>query len=181
MDKKELRTAMKRRNLALTSAERTGFAEQIFAQIESLPAFAEARCVALFCALGDEPPTEEVLARWSRSKCLVVPRVEGERMQFYIYNVSTMVTGAFGITEPAGTLMPCDPAQIDLIVVPGTAFTTDGARMGRGRGYYDKYLSQIGFRAVKIGVCYAHQIVDELPQEPHDVGMDRVFSPRNMV
>ena len=51
-----------------------------------------------------------------------------------------------------------------------------GARMGRGRGYYDKYLSQPGFRGVKAGVCYAHQLVGELPVEPHDVFMDYVVT-----
>ncbi|WP_295937202.1 5-formyltetrahydrofolate cyclo-ligase [uncultured Alistipes sp.] len=71
---------------------------------------------------------------------------------------------------------PCDPVDIDLIVVPGVAFTVAGARMGRGRGYYDKYLSQSGLRAVKIGVCYAHQLVPELLVEPHDVFMDCVIT-----
>lgn len=48
--------------------------------------------------------------------------------------------------------------------------------MGRGRGYYDKYLSQPEVHAVKIGVCFAHQLVGELPAEPHDVAMDYVVT-----
>lgn len=71
--------------------------------------------------------------------------------------------GAFRIAEPDGDAMPCEPSEIDLIVVPGTAFTQAGARMGRGRGFYDKYLSQPGFRGVKVGVCYAHQLVGHCP------------------
>ena len=81
-----------------------------------------------------------------------------------------------GIAEPDVDAEPCEPSEIDLIVVPGTAFTQAGARMGRGRGYYDKYLSQPGFRGVKVGVCYAHQLVGELPVEPHDVFMDYVIT-----
>ena len=61
------------------------------------------------------------------------------------------------------------------MIVPGTAFTAAGARMGRGRGYYDKYLALPGVHAVKIGVCYAHQLVGELPAEPHDVAMDAII------
>ncbi len=82
---------------------------------------------------------------------------------------------AFGIDEPQGAT-PCPPERIDLIVVPGTAFTRAGARMGRGRGYYDRYLSRPGFHARTVGVCYTHQLLDTLPVEPHDVPLDRVIA-----
>lgn len=207
---------MRARNRSLTTAVRAEASERIFARVERTAAFSAARCVALFCALGDEPATEDALARWSAgARRVVVPRVEGDMMQFYDYNPSALRTGAFGILEPvvvdgaaevdealvaaarpSGIAVsepavakhplsiaapvvartPCDPADIDLIVVPGVAFTAEGARMGRGKGFYDKYLSQAGFRAVKIGVCYAHQLVPVLPVEAHDVAMDRVVT-----
>jgi len=116
------------------------------------------------------------LARWSAAKRIVVPRVEGDAMRFYDYAPGELCRGAFGIAEPSVAERPCDPAEIDFIVVPGVAFTAAGARMGRGRGYYDKYLSQSGFRGVKAGVCYAHQLVVELPVELHDVFMDYVVT-----
>lgn len=106
----------------------------------------------------------------------VVPRVGGDAMRFFDYAPGALRAGAFGIAEPDVDAEPCEPSEIDLIVVPGTAFTQAGARMGRGRGYYDKYLSQPGFRGVKVGVCYAHQLVGELPVEPHDVFMDYVIT-----
>ena len=56
------------------------------------------------------------------------------------------------------------------------AFTADGRRLGRGRGYYDRYLGDPVFRGFRVGVCYAHQLVDDLPVEPHDVRMDRVIT-----
>ena len=56
------------------------------------------------------------------------------------------------------------------------AFTADGRRLGRGRGYYDRYLGDPAFRGFRVGVCYAHQLVDDLPVEPHDVRMDRVIT-----
>lgn len=80
-------------------------------------------------------------------------------MRFFDYDAATLVRGAFGIAEPGPSARECPPGRIDLIVVPGTAFTEAGARMGRGRGYYDRYLAQPGFRAVKVGVCFAHQLV----------------------
>lgn len=173
MTKKELRAAMKKRNLALTPQQRAAASERIFSRVEALPAFRAARCVACFCALGDEPESREALRRWSRERRVVLPRVEGDAMRFYEYDPEALASGAFGIEEPVRG-EPCPPSEIDLVVVPGTAFARSGARMGRGRGFYDRYLAQPGFRAAKVGVCYAHQIVGALPAEPHDVPMDCV-------
>ena len=167
---------MKRLNGSLPAEQKLAAAERIFAQIEALPAFREARCVACFCALPDEPPTGAVLRRWSRDRRVVVPRVEGEAMQFYDYRPEAVVRGAFGIDEPlvADGCRLCPPEAIDLLVVPGVAFTRDGARLGRGRGYYDHYLAQSAVHACCVGVCFAHQLVDALPVEPHDRPMDAV-------
>ncbi len=174
IDKKALRRAMRGRNGELTAEQRRTASERIFRTVESLPEFAAAQCVALYCALPDEPPTDEALRRWSATKRLVVPRVEGDAMRFFEYRPGELVRGAFDIAEPAADAPVCAPGQIDLAVVPGVAFTRDGVRLGRGRGYYDKYLSQNGMRALCVGVCFAHQLVDALLAEPHDVQMDRV-------
>jgi len=176
MQKKELRAQMVRRNRALTAAERAAASARIFDRVERLPEFAAARTVAAFASLADEPDTAERLARWSTGRTLVLPRVEGAQMRFCRYDPATMRPGAFGIAEPGPDAEPCAPAEIDLAIVPGTAFTASGCRCGRGRGYYDRYLSQPEFRGTTVGVCYAHQLVGELPTEPHDVRMDRVVT-----
>lgn len=176
MSKKEIRAEMKRRNASMTPDARLAAAETIFAAAERLPAFEQARCVALFCALPDEPPTGEALRRWSLTRRVVVPRVEGEAMRFFDYDPLTMRRGAFGIEEPGPEARLCPPEEIDLMLVPGVAFTAAGDRLGRGRGYYDRYLSQQGMRALRIGVCYRHQVVGELPREPHDITMDQLIT-----
>ena len=176
MTKKELRAAMRRKNLGITPSERAAASGRIFARAELSEAFGRARTVGVFCSLADEPDTSEALARWSAAgRRLAVPRVEGDVMRFYEYDPRTMRPGAFGIAEPGPEARLCEPRELDLVIVPGTAFTAAGARMGRGRGYYDKYLAQPEVHAVKIGVCYAHQLVGELPSEPHDVAMDCVI------
>ena len=177
MTKKELRAAMRRRNLGMDAAERAEASRRIFGRAGRLEAFGRARTVGVFCSLADEPDTSEALARWSAAgRRLAVPRVEGDVMRFYEYDPRTMRPGAFGIAEPGPEARLCEPRELDLVIVPGTAFTAAGARMGRGRGYYDKYLAQPEVHAVKIGVCYAHQLVGELPSEPHDVAMDCVIT-----
>ncbi len=175
MTKTEIRREMKALNKAMQPGERRCAADNIIAQTERLEAFKNAHTVALFCSLPDEPPTEEMIARWCRTKNIVLPRVEGDTMQFYPYDPAGMNKGAFGITEPTGET-PTEPAQIDLIIVPGVAFTASGERLGRGKGYYDKYLSSPGFNATKVGICYAHQLRPELPCEPHDMKMDCVIA-----
>ena len=176
MTKTEIRKQMKGLNTALSSEQREELSARIFNEAERLPAFARAKVVALFASLKDEPLTAPTLERWSRFKRIVLPRVEGDIMRFYDYDPASMNdSGSFGISEPEATAL-CRPEEIDFIIVPGVAFTAAGMRLGRGKGFYDKYLSQPGFRGVKAGVCYAHQLVGELPVEPHDVFMDYVVT-----
>lgn len=165
---------MRQINRSLPADERARLSEALFSTVEQLEAFTSAHTVALFSSLGDEPDTSGVLARWADKKRLLVPRVEGEVMHFYDYCPARMAEGSFGISEPeAGEVV--DPAAIDLILVPGVAFTAAGDRMGRGKGFYDKYLVQLRPDAVKVGICYPHQIVEDLLTEPHDIRMDRVI------
>ncbi len=175
MEKNELRRWMRRMNRAVPPEVRAAASKAIFEGVERSEAFRQARCVGLFCALADEPSTEGVAARWAATgRRVVVPRVEGDAMRFFDYDPQHLMCGAFGIEEPAADATLCPPEAIDLLVVPGVAFTAAGDRMGRGRGYYDRYLSCAAFRGRTVGVCYAHQLVASLPVEPHDVRMDEV-------
>lgn len=167
---------MRCRNRELAPEARAEASGRIFAEVERLPAFAAARVVGLFCSLRDEPDTQEALRRWGEAgKRVVVPCVEGEEMTFYDYVPEELHAGAFGIDEPPRT-RPCEPCELDLLLVPGVAFTAAGLRLGRGRGYYDRYLAQPLFRAATVGVCYRHQLVDMLPAEPHDRPVDCVVA-----
>ena len=159
----------------MDSQQRLRAPAAMFSAVERLPEFRAARTVAVFAALPDEPATDEVLARWASTRRVVLPRVEGDAMRFYACRPDALVFGAFGILEPQGE-RPCPAGEIDLVVCPGVAFTADGRRLGRGRGYYDRYLGDPAFRGFRVGVCYAHQLVDDLPVEPHDVRMDRVIT-----
>ena len=69
-----------------------------------------------------------------------------------------------------------DAATIDLVVVPGVAFTASGHRLGQGGGWYDRFLPGLRPGVMRIGVCFAECLVDDLPTEAHDVIMDLVIS-----
>lgn len=84
-----------------------------------------------------------------------------------------LVEGAFNIMEPQGPLFT-DYGKIDVVVVPGMAFDKKGNRLGRGKGYYDRFLSQLPPYIYKIGVCFDFQKFDNIPAEETDVRMDCV-------
>ena len=175
MEKREIRVQVRHRIASLSEEQREQASHHIFEQVASLPDFVGARVVALFSSLPDEPCSQQFLQEWHGRKRIVLPRVEGDVMNFYDYSPKQMQSGAFGIDEPQGDT-PCPPEDIELMVVPGVAFTLDGKRMGRGKGFYDKYLSQSGFLATTVGVCFAVQMVDNLPDEPHDQRVDIVVN-----
>lgn len=69
-----------------------------------------------------------------------------------------------------------DPTNLDVVVVPGVGFTQDGRRLGQGGGHYDRFLPRLRADCVVIGVCFAEQLVDDLPTEPHDRSVDVVVT-----
>ena len=178
--KKEIRKETKAAVLALTTEQKNAQSQTLCERLQALIAERKPRVVALFSPLPDEidiaPLAESLECR------VVMPRVgdgaDGEPdMEFFDYAPQTMASGAYGITEPqAGE--PCRAEDIDLMVVPGVAFSADGVRLGRGKGYYDRYLSRKGFRAYCVGVCYACQLRDDVPSEPHDKRVSLVISPK---
>lgn len=174
--KKDIRSEVRRRIKLLSGSEMAAAAESIFSKIEQLDIFGKADCIALFAAMNDEVPTAVALERWPQlGKRVVVPRVEGDIMRFYDYSPEQMRTGAFGILEPEGD-NECRPEEIDLIIVPARAFTRAGERLGRGGGFYDKYMSKAEFRASKVGIAFECQIFDSLPCDLHDIRVDQVVT-----
>ena len=173
-DKLEIRREVRRRIKEISEELRVINSESIFRNIEQNEHFATANCIALFAAMKDEVATEYALRHWRElGKRIVVPRVEGDIMRFYDYSPDAMQEGAFGIMEPTSN-DEVAAENIDLIIVPARAFTLSGIRLGRGGGFYDKYMSLSSFRAYKIGIAYACQIFDTLPHAPHDIKVDEV-------
>ena len=105
---------------------------------------------------------------------VLLPRVVSETsMELRRYTGRTDLTeGAFGIMEPVGEVFT-DFAAVDTVLVPGMAFDASGHRLGRGRGYYDRFLTAHP-HIYKIGVCFDFQQVPEVPVDSLDVAVDEV-------
>lgn len=168
IDKATLRKRM--RQACEVIDDRTIRSVQLWAHLAELPAYASARTVMAFASMDSEPDTDGLFARLHHDgKMLVLPRIESGAL-VAARVVNGFSNGQWGIREPDGEAI--DPSTIDLVVVPGVAFTADGHRLGHGKAYYDRFL--VGLRAVTVGACFDEQIVPEMPIEPHDVQLHHV-------
>lgn len=179
MTKDLLRQYIQQMNKSIDDYARRESSQRILSQIEQSAVFATSHTIALFVALRDEVYTLDYINRWhSMGKRILLPRVlSDERMEFYPYNgCEGLSSSRWGILEPQDDATPYSPHKIDLMILPAVALARDGRRLGRGRGYYDRYLSREGFAAYTIGVCLPHQMVYDIPCEEHDRVLDAVLS-----
>ncbi|MEO7370443.1 MAG: 5-formyltetrahydrofolate cyclo-ligase [Ilumatobacteraceae bacterium] len=145
---------------------------QLWAKVAEMPEYIRADSVMAFVGFGGEPDTDPLFARLSvEGKRLLLPRIEATGI-VVADGDWPLVQSKFGVPEPTGPAV--DVSEIAFVIVPGLAFTTAGDRLGYGRGYYDRFLPTLG--ATSVGVCFADQLVDEMPLAAHDVRVDRVVS-----
>jgi 5-formyltetrahydrofolate cyclo-ligase len=170
MDKPELRKRMRMvRDMVDDHLMRS---VQLWAAVAELPEYQQAETVMAFVSFNGEPDTDPLFARLTvEGKRLVLPRVDPEGLVVAAGD-TPRVASRFGVQEPSGP--PIDPSEVDLVIVPGLAFTTTGDRLGYGGGYYDRFLPMLA--APSVGVCFVDQLVDELPLASHDVPVGAVIS-----
>ena len=153
---------------------------ELWAAVAELPEYRSAGAVMAFVGTKGEPDTDPLFARLTRDgKRLLLPRVEDGRL--VVGDGATPRTvSRFGISEPTGPALSL--AVVEFAIVPGLAFTAAGDRLGYGAGFYDRFLAALaaettgGPRVPNVGVCFAEQLVDDMPVEPHDVKVQRVIS-----
>jgi 5-formyltetrahydrofolate cyclo-ligase len=158
---------------------------QIVERFMRLPAYASAKTVLFYVDAGSEVRTRHSLPEaLTSSKRIVVPYclVETNELDlFHLQDMSELVEGAYKILEPAPELRDrpskrVAPEELDLIMVPGTAFDPRGARMGQGKGYYDRLLARARPDAPLVALAFDCQIFPEIPVAAHDVFMDAVVT-----
>lgn len=171
MTKQELRKHVRELKAQCSPEERARLSEEICRKLMATPQWQDARTVLLYHALPDEVNTLSILR--ARGKTMLLPVVVGDDLELRVYDGSTS-EGAFHIQEPTGQLFT-DYSSIDLAVIPGMAFDSEGHRLGRGKGYYDRLLPHLT-RAYRLGICFPFQLQDAVPYEEHDIRMDDVIS-----
>jgi 5-formyltetrahydrofolate cyclo-ligase len=128
-----------------------------------------------FAPLRREPDwTSAIGPGWG----VALPRVDGEGMIFHrVSTFAELTRGAHGTLEPAADAATrVSPADAAAVLVPGVALDLAGARLGRGGGFYDRLLAHPHFTARRIAVCFACQLVERVPVEPHDIEVDEIVT-----
>ena len=138
------------------------------------PFYQEAKIIASYLSFPHEFQTQELIEQALKDgKKVLIPKTYPKGcMNFVVYDPQQLVKTSFGLLEPQGDLEIVDASQIDLIHVPGLAFTTEGYRIGYGGGYYDRYLKH--FSGHTLSTIYPCQIQDFIP-ENHDIPVQEVL------
>ena len=174
MYKDELRRQIRQIKRQLTSRQLEELSLPVLARLR--PLLQDAAVVMAYYSLPDELNTHRLLDELvEEGKTVLLPEVvDDETMVVRRYRSrADLREGAFHIMEPVGELFT-DYRQIDVVLVPGVAFDADGHRLGRGRGYYDRFLTSHP-DIYRIGVCFPFQRVAEVPAEAHDISVNELI------
>lgn len=173
MDKKTLRQQIRAAKKQHTPEELRRQSDLILQQLALNACFQTAQKIMLYASLPDEVQTLEFLETWRHQKTIILPTVVGDDIiPVELADNVEFAEGDFHIPEPQNHPYTGD---FDLIVVPGMAFDKEGHRLGRGRGYYDRFLAQHP-QVHTIGLCFDFQLLPEIPCEPHDHIIDEVIT-----
>ena len=174
--KRALRQAIRAEARAISPAEWASISSSICAQLLRMPAFQAATTVFCFVGVGLEIDTRAFLQRTlSLGKRLCVPLCvqPGEMEARQILDLSELSSGAYGIPEPPSDSIAIPAAAIDFAVIPCLSCTASGQRLGKGGGYYDRFLQRYAGAAVL--VCPSRLMSSQLPVEPHDQPISTVL------
>lgn len=176
--KAALRAAQVAARDGLTPEQRATATAAIVARVRSLPAWQRARCVLSYMAFGSELDLGELHRELLlQGRLLVAPRVPAQGRALELRQVGDLAQdlapSRWGIPEPQPERCPLvDPAQIDLVLVPGLAFDRWGNRLGYGAGFYDRLFQRLPPSALRVACLQDALLVDRVPAEPHDVPVD---------
>ena len=172
--KAELRKKILQEMKALSQEQKQAMDRVLTERFLQHPFYQEAKTIATYLSFPHEFQTQELIEQALKDdKKVLIPKTYPKgRMEFVVYDPQQLVKTSFGLLEPQGDLEVVEPSQIDLIHVPGLAFTTEGYRIGYGGGYYDRYMEH--FAGQSLSTIYPCQ-VQEFNFENHDIPVQEVL------
>ena len=172
--KSELRKQVLKEMKALPREQKQFIDQALTERLLHHPFYQEAKVIASYLSFPHEFQTQELIEQALKDgKKVLIPKTYPKGcMDFVVYEPQQLVKTSFGLLEPQGDLEVVDASQIDLIHVPGLAFTTEGYRIGYGGGYYDRSLEH--FSGHTLSTIYPCQIQDFIP-ENHDIPVQEVL------
>ncbi|MDU3884188.1 MAG: 5-formyltetrahydrofolate cyclo-ligase [Streptococcus mitis] len=172
--KSELRKQVLQEMKAIPRKQKQAIDQALTEGLLQHPFYQEANTIATYLSFPHEFQTQELIEQALKDgKKVLIPKTYPKgRMDFVVYDPQQLVKTSFGLLEPQGDLEVVDASQIDLIHVPGLAFTTEGYRIGYGGGYYDRYLEH--FSGHTLSTVYHYQVQDFIP-ENHDIPVEEVL------
>jgi len=176
--RKEIKENLKKQKISTRIEKSLLIKEKLFALSE----FKKANTIMLYTSTDFEVDTNSIIDEALKAgKRVAVPYVlkEGKRMvpSLIKNRTSDLSPGPYGIYQPTEkSFMECPCSEIDLVVVPGIAFTKGGARLGRGAGYYDRFLSGLSKKTRTVGIAFTEQIVPVLPQTQNDIPVQMLIT-----
>ncbi|MGL1932589.1 MAG: 5-formyltetrahydrofolate cyclo-ligase [Desulfotalea sp.] len=177
--KKQFRTQARMATAQLSQSQKIAESSLVVESLKKLLAEQTGNIIMLYYPLSDEvdlcPLLEDLDSNW----IILLPVITGADIVLKLYEGKEALVPEpiYNIPEPTGCIVNIKP---DIIVVPGLAFSSDGSRMGRGKGYYDKFLSN-NQDSLKIALSYSTQLYSKIPTEPHDYKMDIVISSERLI
>ncbi|MFC1648068.1 5-formyltetrahydrofolate cyclo-ligase [Nanoarchaeota archaeon] len=176
--KQRFRLESKDRTSGFSFQEKAGKSRLITEQLESLDEFKSSQDICIYVSKSDEVQTHELIINMLGNKNVLVPLTQEEGLKIVqLKSFEELNPGAFGILEPPNREEHI--GEPDMIITPGQAFDVAGYRLGRGLGYYDKYLKNL--EAIKVGLTFDENLLDEVPTEEHDVPMDIIITDKRVL
>lgn len=172
--KSKLRKQVLQEMKAVPQKQKNAMDQALTERFLNHPFYQEAKVIATYLSFPHEFQTQGLIDQALKDgKKVLIPKTYPKgRMEFVVYNPQQLKKTSFGLLEPQGDLEVVDTSQIDLIHVPGLAFTTEGYRIGYGGGYYDRYLEN--FAGQTMSTIYPCQI-QLFNSEDHDIPVQEVL------
>ncbi|NIA08487.1 MAG: 5-formyltetrahydrofolate cyclo-ligase [Nitrospiraceae bacterium] len=169
----------KRDGLSVSTLD--SLSKKIIRNLIELDEYKASKWPLFYVSFRSEVGTHQLLKeRLNRGLKVAVPKSDVKKHRLGIYLLRSwedLRPGAYGIPEPDPEVTSSiSPAQIDLVMVPGSVFDRHCSRYGYGGGYYDRFLSEEAPQAIRIGLAFGLQVLPEIPQESHDQRMDIIVT-----